>query len=145
MRIRLEVVGGEVNAAEFEAFLPAVIGRAKAVDLCIAQPLVSRRHCQLYRKAGQVFVRDLGSLNGTFVNNQKIDGEHPVLPDQLLTFGTVTLRVHYQPMDAGTAEIEEPPVPALLDAIVGGQIMDGESTLRLDDQKQIEDRQSAVS
>jgi hypothetical protein len=48
-----------------------------------------------------LFVRDLGSLNGTYVNSQKIDSEHWLQPDQLLTLGTVTFRAIYQLSEGG--------------------------------------------
>ena len=127
MRAKLVVVGGDVNASEFDVMLPTVIGRAKSADLCLPQPLISRRHCQLYRKEGFVVVRDLGSLNGTFVDNEKIEGEHRVLPEQLLTFGTVTFRVLYEPMRAATDPETIPPVA------VEALPRRGEETLRMEE------------
>jgi len=97
MKAKLVVVGGDIDASSFEIRLPAVIGRAKNVTLSLTQPLISRRHCELYEKSGRLVVRDLGSLNGTFVNNEQIASEHIVEPDQLLTIGTVTLRAQYEP------------------------------------------------
>jgi len=55
-----------------------MIGRSP--DCAIALPAtvdycdVSRRHCALKVDPPFVHVRDLGSLNGTFVNNERIDG-----------------------------------------------------------------------
>ena len=43
-----------------------------------------------------MFVLDLGSLNGTFGNNLKIDGEKILGPNQLLTLGNVTFRAVYE-------------------------------------------------
>jgi pSer/pThr/pTyr-binding forkhead associated (FHA) protein len=56
---------------------------------------VSRQHCELFELNGQLMVRDLGSLNGTFVNNQRIT-ESPLAPNELLTVGTVTFRAVYE-------------------------------------------------
>jgi predicted component of type VI protein secretion system len=60
----------------------------------LPHPLVSRQHCELYENGGQLMVRDLGSLNGTFVNNQRVT-ESPLPPGELLTIGTVTFRAVY--------------------------------------------------
>lgn len=104
MKAKLVVVGGDIEASSFEIRLPAVIGRAKNATLSLTQPLISRRHCELYEKNGRLVVRDLGSLNGTFVNNEQIESEHIVEPDQLLTIGTVTLRAQY---DVGSCVTRE--------------------------------------
>ena len=53
--------------------LPTTIGRGREAKLTLALPLVSRLHCEIYKDDGQVFIRDLGSTNGTGVEGQKID------------------------------------------------------------------------
>jgi predicted component of type VI protein secretion system len=73
----------------------------------LAHPLVSRQHCELYEADGQLMVRDLGSLNGTFVNNQKVS-EAPLPPGELLTIGTVTFRAVYE----SQGEVSPPKGPA---------------------------------
>ena len=52
-------------------------------------------------------VRDLGSLNGTFVNNQRIT-ESPIAPGELLTVGTVTFRAVYEAAEPVAAGSESP-------------------------------------
>jgi pSer/pThr/pTyr-binding forkhead associated (FHA) protein len=63
--------------------------------LTLPHPLVSRRHCELFEKAGVLHVRDLKSLNGTYVDSQRIEGTSELHPDQLLTIGNVTFRAIY--------------------------------------------------
>ncbi len=53
--------------------LPMTLGRGREADLTIAHPMVSRLHCELYEADGQLCVRDLESLNGTFVGDVQID------------------------------------------------------------------------
>lgn len=51
----------------------AVIGRGEDTDLQLAHPLVSRRHAELTLEPdGRFLVRDLGSRNGTLVNDQTL-------------------------------------------------------------------------
>ncbi|MCA9163841.1 MAG: FHA domain-containing protein [Planctomycetales bacterium] len=95
MKAQLVVVGGDAKAAEVSLRLPTVIGRGRDVSLTLPHPLVSRRHCEIFESGGQLFVRDLGSLNGTFVGNDRVT-EAPLPPGELLTVGTVTFRAVYE-------------------------------------------------
>jgi predicted component of type VI protein secretion system len=94
LNARLVVVGGDVKTSEIKLRLPSTIGRGKGTTIILQHPLVSRQHCELFESAGQLMVRDLGSLNGTFVNNQRVT-EAPLPAGQLLTVGTVTFRAVY--------------------------------------------------
>jgi ABC transport system ATP-binding/permease protein len=49
------------------------VGRAEGNDIMLAEGGVSRRHARFYVDAGQVFVEDTGSANGTFVDGLKIE------------------------------------------------------------------------
>jgi hypothetical protein len=52
---------------------PWIIGRSAASRLVIANLTVSRRHAVLERTDEGIEVRDLGSLNGTWINGWRID------------------------------------------------------------------------
>lgn len=93
---KLLVVGGEVKTTEIKLRLPCVIGRGKGSTVTLPHPLVSRQHCELFESNGRLWVRDLGSLNGTYVNNEKVT-ETELPPNELLTIGTVTFRAVYEP------------------------------------------------
>jgi len=95
LNAKLVVVGGDVKTTEVELKLPSTIGRGRGTSIVLPHPLVSRQHCELFEQNGQLMVRDLGSLNGTFVNNQRIT-ESPLAPNELLTVGTVTFRAVYE-------------------------------------------------
>jgi len=69
MNARLVAVAGPLRGsvvAVGDGDLP--VGRAPLNDLCIQDPLVSRQHCLLRWESGDVHIRDLDSLNGTFIN-----------------------------------------------------------------------------
>ena len=95
MDVTLVVVGGKTHAAEVKLALPTVIGRGPDCKVRLPQPLVSRRHCELFEVQGRLFVRDLNSMNGTYVGSQRV--EEAELPHEgLLTIGAVTFRAIYQ-------------------------------------------------
>jgi pSer/pThr/pTyr-binding forkhead associated (FHA) protein len=96
--VKLVVVSGEVKTKELTIKLPSTIGRGRDLAIVLPHPLVSRNHCELYEADGKLMVRDLGSLNGTFVNNERIT-ESPLDPGELLTVGTVTFRAVYSTAD----------------------------------------------
>ncbi|MEM7455891.1 MAG: FHA domain-containing protein [Planctomycetota bacterium] len=101
LKAKLVVVGGDAKRREVNLkSLPCVIGRAKEATLTLPHPLVSRRHTELFEKEGQLWVRDLGSLNGTFLNNERLETEQLLAPNQLLTLGNVTFRAVYEVEDA---------------------------------------------
>jgi pSer/pThr/pTyr-binding forkhead associated (FHA) protein len=107
---KLVVIGGEVKTAEIKLRLPSTIGRGRGCTIMLPQALVSRQHCEIFESSGQLMVRDLGSLNGTFVNNQKIAEPSPVNSEELLTIGTVTFRVVYEGAGASSPPAGAGPV-----------------------------------
>ncbi|QIK64417.1 FHA domain-containing protein [Leucobacter viscericola] len=52
-----------------------VAGRHPAVDIFLDDVTVSRRHAEFRRSGTEFSVADLGSLNGTFCDGSRIDGE----------------------------------------------------------------------
>ena len=104
---KLIVVGGAKQAEVTLRKLPATIGRSKEATITLQHGLVSRQHCEIFEEQGILYVRDLNSLNGTFLNNEKITGSAPLLPDQLLTLGNVTFRASYEVPDIDMHEIEQ--------------------------------------
>jgi pSer/pThr/pTyr-binding forkhead associated (FHA) protein len=65
---------------------PAEMGRGVDVAVRVDDRWLSRRHCRLEFSDGMLFVRDLGSRHGTFVNGQRIS-EAKLLPGDELCIG----------------------------------------------------------
>ena len=109
IRARLLVIGGEADAEEISLQLPATVGRSRDATINLSHPLVSRQHCELFEANGCLMVRDLDSLNGTFVGSQRIS-ESVLRPGDLLTVGTVTFRALYKPGESGRSEAAAEPM-----------------------------------
>jgi hypothetical protein len=76
---------------------PLTIGRDPAQALAIIQEaIVSKLHCSIFFRAGQILIMDLNSTNGTFVNKEKVSERE--LNDNDIVFlgkkGTVKLIYH---------------------------------------------------
>jgi pSer/pThr/pTyr-binding forkhead associated (FHA) protein len=50
------------------------VGRAAGCEVTIDDTYASQLHARLFLRDGQVFVEDLGSTNGTYLNRQKVSG-----------------------------------------------------------------------
>jgi EAL domain-containing protein (putative c-di-GMP-specific phosphodiesterase class I) len=65
--------------------LPFRVGRQPGLELVLPSQLVSKVHAEIYESAGKLFVRDLHSMNGTFVNRQLI-ADAPIHEGDILHF-----------------------------------------------------------
>lgn len=64
-----------------------VAGRQPDVDLPLDDEFLSRRHCIFKRRGERVSVADLGSYNGTYVNDLKIHEECFIEPGDVIRIG----------------------------------------------------------
>jgi EAL domain-containing protein (putative c-di-GMP-specific phosphodiesterase class I) len=72
---------------------PAYIGRDPQLDLRIAYPTVSLVHAEFFAAGGRLWIRDLSSRNGTFVNGQRLTESHPLALGDVIQFGSVAFRL----------------------------------------------------
>lgn len=109
-----------------------IVGARDTCDIVIDEPTVSGEHCRLEFEDGRVFIEDLQSTNGTFINGERIYKKKQIHPDALVTLGrNVTMPMPSQlsgpksppnaPKEGATATEsgEEAPFPAHL-LIAGG-------------------------
>jgi DNA-binding CsgD family transcriptional regulator len=82
LRGRVLVVDGE----------EMVLGRRGGSDLELPDPHVSRAHAVIRRQSGAVWLEDLGSTGGTFVNDAQVTGARALKHGDTVRFGTVETR-----------------------------------------------------
>ena len=73
--------------------LPLKIGRDPGADLYLYSTSVSHKHAELFEMDGALWVRDLGSTNGTFVNSTLITGAVKVRDGDTLHFADLVFRL----------------------------------------------------
>jgi FHA domain len=85
-----------VSAQGWNLSLPCNLGRNSDSQVCIEDESISRSHCQLFLSPDESLqVRDLGSLNGTYVNGDRINRVHSLVPGDALQVGSIILQVEY--------------------------------------------------
>jgi FHA domain-containing protein len=76
------------------------VGRHPSSDIFLDDVTVSRKHAEFVREEGAFSVRDVGSLNGTYVNRRRIDASQVVTGDEV-QIGKFRLVVHVGGQGAG--------------------------------------------
>lgn len=92
MRVELDVVDRDGEHFQ-EVLTPAVIGRGTDADVVVDDPDVSRHHARLEDENGVVYVSDLDSANGTFLNGRRLRQAIEVRSGDRIDVGTARLVV----------------------------------------------------
>lgn len=71
----------------------AVIGRDESCQIRLATNEVSRQHCRLMCEGDHVVVHDLGSRNGTLINDVAINGQAELQPGDVMRVGPVAFQL----------------------------------------------------
>jgi diguanylate cyclase (GGDEF)-like protein len=69
-----------------------LIGRSSSADIQIDQDAVSRNHAKVINAGDQILIEDLGSTNGTLINDDTVTGRVPLRNGDLLKIGRTILK-----------------------------------------------------
>ncbi len=111
----LRVLQKQANVRTVRLQPETVVGRSLDCTLKIASTQVSRRHCRIVDRDDGVFIEDLGSANGTFLNGSRLTPNVLTLarPGSQLAIGPATFVVEYKgtPLELGAVPRTAAPAP----------------------------------
>ena len=92
--VRLHVVEPpETRGQSYEVGDEITIGRGQSCQITIDDTFVSQLHARVYHRDGRVYVEDLGSTNGTYLNRKKLTGSVALAEGDRIQMGKTVLEV----------------------------------------------------
>ena len=90
----LRFISGKYQGGEFPivAEKQIIVGRSSDLEMVLVEDMVSRKHAKIQMQGDQIWIEDLGSTNGTFVNGEKIKRARLKEGDRVL-IGTSILKL----------------------------------------------------
>jgi len=102
MQAILKVVGGKNNGREIKISVPEfIIGRGEKAQLRTSSDLISRLHCAIRLNDGKVEIEDLGSRNGSFINDVQLSAVHQAKSGDVLRVGKLCFEILIDPIKPG--------------------------------------------
>jgi hypothetical protein len=86
-RLIVERAPGHSPGMEYDLRNGAVLGRGEQVEIRLEDPFASSRHAQIVRQGGVMVLEDLGSTNGTYLNEEVLGGPTPLHPGDRVRIG----------------------------------------------------------
>jgi len=86
-RLVVERAPGHTPGMEYDVGEGAVLGRGDQAEIRLEDPFASSRHARLTLQGGIVVLEDLGSTNGTYLNEELLTGPQPLHPGDRVRIG----------------------------------------------------------
>jgi hypothetical protein len=86
-RLVVERAPGHSPGMEYDLGQGAVLGRGDQAEIRLEDPFASSRHAQIVRQGGVMVLEDLGSTNGTYLNEEVLGGPTPLHPGDRVRIG----------------------------------------------------------
>lgn len=88
-RLVVESVPGLTRGMSYDVAEGAILGRGD-VEIQLEDPFASSRHAQLIRQGTMLVIEDLGSTNGTYLNDELLRGPRPLHAGDRVRIGDST-------------------------------------------------------
>ena len=92
LELRL-IAPAELKGRSYPLGEEVTVGRAAGCQVTIDDTYASQLHARLFQRDGQVFVEDLGSTNGTYLNRRKVTGPMQIQRGDKLQIGNTVLEL----------------------------------------------------
>ncbi|MFV5660318.1 FHA domain-containing protein [Acinetobacter pittii] len=93
MTWKLQAITGEITGQEINVDRDMLVGRHQDADVLLQAAEISRRHAALLLKDQALWVQDLNSSNGTFVNDIRIEQEKQLHDGDIVQFASFKFSV----------------------------------------------------
>ena len=87
------VAPAELKGRSYPLGDEVTVGRAAGCQVTIDDTYASQLHARVFQRDGQVFVEDLGSTNGTYLNRRKVTGPMQIQRGDKLQIGNTVLEL----------------------------------------------------
>ena len=76
----------------FEIHDEAILGRAPTADVRIEDSFASSSHARIFPRGGSMYIEDMGSTNGTYLNERQLQAVEQLQPDDTIRIGETEYR-----------------------------------------------------
>jgi hypothetical protein len=83
----VEKAPGHQSGLAYDIGTGAVLGRGDNVEIRLEDPFASSSHARLVRQGSVIVLEDLGSTNGTYLNEELLQGPQPLHPGDRIRIG----------------------------------------------------------
>lgn len=111
--MQLRITQG-TNAGQVFPLQPGAttLGRSAENQIVLSDQTVSRHHARIEARGSQLFISDLGTANGTYVNSQLVRESQPIHPGDIIQMGAILLTLDAAGAPAGVRPAGVPAAPA---------------------------------
>lgn len=102
---------GPLSGQRLEVADELVLGRGEAADVVVDDSEISRRHVVLRPAGDTVEIEDLDSLNGTWVNGERLDDPRRLMSGDVVRLGSSQLELASAPASATPTVASRGPTP----------------------------------
>lgn len=111
MTWKLQAITGEHTGQEISIDRDMLVGRHQSADIVLPQAEISRKHAAFHLREQALWVQDLTSSNGTFVNDVRVENEALLKEGDIVQFASLKFSV-LQPAQAAQYAEEQTSAPA---------------------------------